>query len=177
MMPTSGKPSWGKEWKAFIKTNADRWNLATMQKTTLPYEDNYLDLDPTVKDRLGNPVIRITADWKDNDRKLSAFLREKMKQWFMQAGAIATQDAPGGTQGPSTHAIGGTRMGNNKDTSTVDRWGLAHEVRNLGILGGSVMGVSGARNPTLTIQALSWRTAERLGAAVEVHNGVTAVSI
>lgn len=36
-----------------------------------------------------------------------------------------------------------------------------NEVPNLGIPGGSVMGTSGARNPTLTIQALSWRTAER----------------
>ena len=133
-----------------------------MQKTTLPFEDNYLDLDPTVKDRLGNPVIRITADWKDNDRKMSEFLREKMKQWFMEAGAIATQDAPVGTQGPSTHAIGGTRMGDNKATNTCDRWGFTHEVPNLGVMGGSVMGTSGARNPTLTIQALAWRTAERL---------------
>ena len=164
-MPTFGKPTWGSAWKAFVKENADRWNLATMQKTTLPFEDNYLDLDPAVKDRLGNPVIRITADWKDNDRKMSEFLREKMKQWFMEAGAIATENAPAGTQGTSTHAIGGTRMGDNKATNTVDRWGFAHEVPNLGVMGGSVMGVSGARNPTLTIQALSWRTAERLAQA------------
>jgi gluconate 2-dehydrogenase alpha chain len=161
-MPTFGKPTWGSAWKAFVKENADRWNLATMQKTTLPFEDNVLDLDPTVKDRLGNPVIRITADWKDNDRKMSAFLQEKMKQWFMEAGAIATENAASGTQGPSTHAIGGTRMGDNKATNTCDRWGFAHEVPNLGVMGGSVMGTSGARNPTLTIQALSWRTAERL---------------
>jgi hypothetical protein len=33
--------------------NADRWNVAYLQKTTLPYEDNVLDLDPTVKDSLG----------------------------------------------------------------------------------------------------------------------------
>jgi len=35
-------------------------------------------------------------------------------------------------------------------------------VPNLGILGASVMGTSGARNPTLTSQALAWRTAEYL---------------
>ena len=89
-------------------------------------------------------------------------MQEKMKQWFMEAGASATTPGPVGTMGPSTHAIGGTRMGDNKDTNVVDRWGFAHEVPNLGVLGGSVMGTSGARNPTLTIQALSWRTAERL---------------
>ena len=43
-----------------------------------------------------------------------------------------------------------------------DRWGFSHEAPNLGILGASVMGTSGARNPTLTVQALAWRTAEHL---------------
>ncbi|GIT20470.1 MAG: hypothetical protein CM1200mP40_01520 [Gammaproteobacteria bacterium] len=53
-------------------------------------------------------------------------------------------------------------MGNNTETNVVNRWGFSHEVPNLGILGPLVMGTSGARNPTLTVQALSWRTAEYL---------------
>jgi gluconate 2-dehydrogenase alpha chain len=53
-------------------------------------------------------------------------------------------------------------MGENPETSVVDRWGFSHEVPNLGILGGSVMVTSGARNPTLTLQALAWRTAEHV---------------
>jgi gluconate 2-dehydrogenase alpha chain len=53
-------------------------------------------------------------------------------------------------------------MGDNPETSVVDRWGFSHEAANLGILGGSVMCTHGARNPTQTIQALSWRTAEHL---------------
>ncbi len=64
--------------------------------------------------------------------------------------------------GPSTHAYGGTRMGDNRETNVVDRWGFSHEVPNLGVLGASVMGTSGAHNPTLTAQALAWRTAEHL---------------
>ena len=44
----------------------------------------------------------------------------------------------------------------------VDRYGISHEVPNLGVLGASVMGTSGARNPTLTVQALAWRTAEHV---------------
>ena len=67
-MNTFGRaPTWGSAWKAFIKENADRSNTAYLQKTTLPYEDNYLDLDPSVKDPLGFPVCRITADYKDNE--------------------------------------------------------------------------------------------------------------
>ena len=61
---------------------------AYLQKTTLPYEDNYLDLDPEVKDPLGYPVCRITADYKENERRLAAFIQDKMEQWYRAAGAI-----------------------------------------------------------------------------------------
>ncbi len=162
-MNTFGKaPAWGAAWKAFVKQNADRWHGAYIQKTTLPYEENYLDLDPTVKDPLGLPVCRITADFKDNERKAAAFVADKMEQWYRRAGAIEIVRAPLGTMGPSTHAYGGTRMGDNRETNVVDRWGFSHEVPNLGVLGASVMGTSGAHNPTLTAQALAWRTAEYL---------------
>jgi gluconate 2-dehydrogenase alpha chain len=162
-MSTFGKaPQWGSAWKAFLKTNADRWNSAYLQKTTLPYEDNYLDLDPVVTDPLGFPVCRITAEFKDNERKIAAFVQNKMVQWFEAAGAIAIEKGSVGVMGPSSHAYGGTRMGDNPETNVVDRWGLSHEAPNLGILGASVMGTSGARNPTLTVQALAWRTADRL---------------
>jgi gluconate 2-dehydrogenase alpha chain len=162
-MTTFGRaPSWGSEWKAFVMKNADRTNTSYLQKTTLPYEDNYLDLDPVVKDPLGAPVCRITGDYKDNERRVSAFVQDKMEEWYRAAGAIATERTPVGSMAPSTHAYGGTRMGDNVDTNVADRWGLSHEAPNLGILGASVMGTSGARNPTLTAQALAWRTAEHL---------------
>jgi len=163
-MNTFGRaPNWGSAWKTFIKENADRSNSAYIQKSTLPYEDNYLDLDPQVKDPLGYAVCRVTAEYKENERKLSAFTQDKMEQWYRAAGAIAIQRAPlGGAMGVSTHAYGGTRMGDNPDTNVVNRWGFAHEAPNLGVLGASVMGTSGAHNPTLTVQALAWRTAEHL---------------
>jgi gluconate 2-dehydrogenase alpha chain len=162
-MSTYGRaPRWGSAWKAFIKQHADSWNVSYLQKTTLPYEDNYLDLDPTVKDPLGFPVCRITADYQENERRVSTFIQDKMVEWYKAAGAIATEKTGMGTMGPTTHAYGGTRMGNNAETNVVDRWGFSHEVPNLGILGASVMGTSGARNPTLTAQALAWRTADRL---------------
>ncbi len=162
-MSTFGRaPRWGSAWKAFVAQNADRWNTAYLQKTTLPYEDNYLDLDPEVKDPLGFPVCRITADHKDNERRVAAFIQDKMVEWFTAAGAVATEKGPVGTMGPTTHAYGGTRMGDNAETNVVNRWGFSHETPNLGILGASVMGTSGARNPTLTAQALAWRTAEHL---------------
>jgi gluconate 2-dehydrogenase alpha chain len=164
-MSTFGRaPRWGSAWKAFVVQNADCWNSAYLQKTTLPYEDNYLDLDPVVKDPLGFPVCRITADFKDNERRLATFIQDKMEAWYRAAGAVAIERGLIGFMGPTTHAYGGTRMGDNPDTNVVDRWGFSHEVPNLGVLGASVMGTSGARNPTLTAQALAWRTADHLAA-------------
>jgi len=162
-MNTFGRaPGWGAQWKAFVKENADRVNTAYLQKTTLPYEGNFLDLDPVVKDPLGFPVCRITADYQDNERKINDFIQDKMELWFRAAGAIDIVRGPLGTMGVNTHAYGGTRMGDNVDTNVVNRYGFSHEVPNLGVLGASVMGTSGAHNPTLTAQALAWRTAEHL---------------
>jgi gluconate 2-dehydrogenase alpha chain len=163
-MNTFGRaPAWGSAWKAFIKENADRSNTSYIQKTTLPYETNYLDLDPQFKDPLGFPVIRITGEYKDNEQRVAAFTQDKMEQWYRAAGAIEVLRTPvGGTMFPTTHAYGGTRMGDNPETNVLNRYGFSHEVPNLAVLGASVMGTSGARNPTLTVQALAWRTAEHL---------------
>ena len=163
-MNTFGRvPAWGSAWKAFVHENADRSHGSYIQKTTLPYEDNFLDLDPVAKDALGFPVCRVTAEFKENERRIATYSQDKMEEWYRAAGAVAVQRAPvGGAMGVSTHAYGGTRMGANPERHVVDQWGFSHEVPNLGILGASVMGTSGARNPTLTVQALAWRTADRL---------------
>ena len=91
-----------------------------------------------------------------------AFAQVKMEEWFRAAGAIEVLRPPAVVPAVSTHAYGGTRMGDHPETNVVDRWGFSHEAPNLGILGASVMGTSGARNPTLTVQALAWRTADHL---------------
>ncbi len=164
-MSTFGQTArnWGSDWKAFIMKNADRGNSSYLQKTTLPYEDNYLDLDPEVKDPFGLPVIRITARYHDNELRIARFAQDRMEQWYREAGATRIiRSGLGNAMGASTHAYGGTRMGDNAETNVVDRWGFCHEAPNLGILGASVMGTSGARNPTLTAQALAWRTADYL---------------
>jgi choline dehydrogenase-like flavoprotein len=53
-------------------------------------------------------------------------------------------------------------MGLDPNTSVTNAFGFVHDCPNLGVIGGSVMGTAGARNPTQTIQALAWRTAEQL---------------
>ena len=53
-------------------------------------------------------------------------------------------------------------MGDDPDTSVVDRFCLSHEVPNLAIVGASSFPTSSGYNPTATIQALAWRTADHL---------------
>jgi gluconate 2-dehydrogenase alpha chain len=162
-MNTSGRaPGWGSRWKAYVHENAARWTAAYLQTSAFPYEDIFLDLDPAVRDPLGDPVCRITNGFKENESRAAEFGQKKMEEWFRAAGAVQVLRAPANPPGVSTHAYGGTRMGENPETNVVDKWGFSHEAPNLGVVGASVMGVSGARNPTLTVQALSWRTAEHL---------------
>jgi gluconate 2-dehydrogenase alpha chain len=163
-MNTYGRaPLFGSAWKKFVHENAGRVASTYLQTNTFPYETTFLDLDPEVRDPLGDPVCRITAGGvRENEQRALQHAQNKMEEWFRAAGAIEVTKPPANGPGISTHAYGGTRMGDNPETNVVDRWGFSHEAPNLGVLGASVMGSSGARNPTLTLQALAWRTAEHL---------------
>ena len=149
--------NWGSDWKAWIGENADRTSSAYIQKTTLSHEENFLDLDPTVRDPLGFPVIRITGQYRENEQGITSFVQDRMEEWYLEAGAIETSrgGSGGGSMGASTHAYGGTRMGDNPETNVVNRWGFSHEIPNLGVLGASVMGTSGRETPPS--QCRPWR--------------------
>jgi gluconate 2-dehydrogenase alpha chain len=160
---TYGKRTWGSEWKAFVRENGGRVASTYLQTNTFPYENMYLDLDASVRDPMGDPVCCINVGGlRENEQRALGHAQDKMEEWFRAAGATEITKPPPFPPGVSTHAYGGTRMGDNPETNVVDRWGFAHECPNLGVLGASVMGTSGARNPTLTVQALAWRTADHL---------------
>ena len=162
-MPTFGRaPGWGGRWKAFIHANGGRWVSPYLQTSTFPYEATFLDLDSNARDPLDDPVCRVTTAPRQNEQRSSAFAHAKMEEWFRAAGAVDVVKFPVNGPAVSTHAYGGTRMGDRPEANVVDRWGFSHEAPNLGVLGASVMGTSGARNPTLTVQALAWRTADHL---------------
>jgi gluconate 2-dehydrogenase alpha chain len=157
-------PLWGAAWKEWVRKNANSVVGAGVLMDMLTHEQNYLDLDPVVKDPMGDPVIRITFAATPHEQRSWVFYREKLTLWMKEAGASETWN-DGDTFAPnvrSNHAIGGTRMGNDIETSVLDRWGVSHEVPNLVVLGGSTFSTAGGRNPTETIWALSWRTADHL---------------
>jgi gluconate 2-dehydrogenase alpha chain len=154
---------WGSEWKAYIAANAISTGSIGTQLESLPYEDNFLDLDPVAKDPFGLPVLRVTFDLHEQERLRHEFIQTKATQWMEEAGGTnPVVSFPATPIGVNSHAFGGARMGSDPDTSVVDKWSMAHEVPNLAILGGAVFPNSGTHNPTQTIEALAWRTADHI---------------
>jgi len=158
---------WGTSWKRWLAENLRSVGFAYAIPDAVPYEQNRLDLDPTHVDRTGMPLVRVTFDHFENERRQIAFMTAKLQQWLSAAGASEQWQPPIGPSPISTHSYGGTRMGDDPQTSVVNRWGIAHEVPNLAIVGASCFPTPGGVNPTLTVEALTWRTVEHLIATLQ----------
>jgi gluconate 2-dehydrogenase alpha chain len=154
-------PRWGSAWKAWMKENAQSVGSIYAQFDALPYEDNLLDLDPVATDPHGVPVVRVTHRIHRNERAACAFIARRQHELLREMGAAETWDAPS-LHVEARHCAGGTRMGDDPETSVVDGWGLVLDTPNLGVLGASVFPSVGGSNPTLTVQAVAWRTAQRI---------------
>ena len=63
--------------------------------------------------------------------------------------------------------FGATRMGDDAESSVVDRDCVLHDVPNVAVVGSSSFPTSGGYGPTATIQALAWRTSERAVASID----------
>ena len=155
-------PRWGSAWKSWLKENAISVASTATQINTTSYESNFVDLDPTTKDPDGIPVARVTYELKPMERAAAQFVAEKCRQWLVESGATETWLVAPNAAAIQTHAYGGTRMGDDADESVTDKWCFSHEVPNLGVLGASNFPTSGGRNPTETVMALAWRTADHL---------------
>jgi gluconate 2-dehydrogenase alpha chain len=155
-------PRWGAAWRDFFLDAYNATAMLFIDPEILPYERNRLDLDPDVTDGLGRPVVRITFDIGDNERKLIAFLQERAQRIARRMGATRTWQRPPLTGPISTHDVGGTRMGNDPERSVVDGFGRVHDTPGLFVLGGSTFVSLPAVNPALTILALALRAADSL---------------
>jgi len=72
---------------------------------------------------------------------------------------ILIRDRPESTE---AHIMGSTVMGDDPETSVVDRYQVHHAVRNLLVLGSGTFPTMAPANPTLTISALALRTADKV---------------
>jgi gluconate 2-dehydrogenase alpha chain len=163
-----GSPRWGKGWKAAY-THAFQ-NAAGIfgQGTSYSHEDCYLDLDPEYKDAHGLPLLRLTYDYNENDRRSAKFIEEKSVGIGKAMGAKVVQgtNSAEGHYSPynfaSDHTIGGAVMGVDPRTSVLNRYQQSWDVHNVFVLGASSFPNNAGYNPTGTIGALTLWTARAI---------------
>lgn len=160
-------PSWGAEFKDRLAHNFTRQMAILVNATSLPLDSNNVSLDPTLKDRLGRPAIRITYKDHEDDLANANYMLGFAEQMMEAAGAVEQWSGRSEYQNGGAHLLGTCRMGNDPATSVVDRFHRSHDVSNLFICDGSSMVTSGRGQPTMTIMALAFRAAEHIAAAAQ----------
>ncbi len=163
MDPPPGVPRWGAAYRDFLAKYFTRYAAITAQTENLPYADQTIDLDPNVRDAWGLPAPRLTYDWRrPNERARIEFLMQKMEGIGHAMGANKC-GAQGSSQGaPGAHHEGGTRMGSDPKTSVVNKYGQTWDIPNLFVIGSSTFPSMSGFNPTLTIQALAYMSADAI---------------
>lgn len=129
----------------------------------LPSSKNFMDLSPKVDLVLGIPRPRFTFEpdeyciggLKAGVEAATALFglmgAEVEKKELFENGKLNWNTA--------AHIMGTCIMGNNPKDSVVDQWGRTHDHHNLYIVGSSVFATAATGNPTLTLAALTLRTA------------------
>jgi len=126
---------------------------------SLPQERNRVTLADEV-DRYGLRIPRVTYSFCDNDKRMIEHALGFMRQSLAATGAREIFDQADDT----CHLNGTARMGENPRDSVVDADCRSWDIPNLWICDGSVFPTVGGVNPSLTIQAIACRTADRIKA-------------
>jgi gluconate 2-dehydrogenase alpha chain len=162
-VPPPGTPRWGAAYRDFLAKSFTRHAAMVAQTENLPYVDQTIDLDPNVRDAWGLPAPRMTFDWRrPNELARVEFMMKKMEEIGKAMGAKQVWRAPLGPGAPGAHHEGGTRMGSDPKTSVVNRYGQSWDVPNLFVIGSSTFPSMSGFNPTLTIQALAYMSADAI---------------
>lgn len=148
---------WGGELKEYMRQYDHMAGLFTMGED-LPQEGNSVTLDPQQRDQFGVPFPRITYRPSENDLAMRRHVHQKAREILEAAGAKKVYLDRG--QQFAIHFMGTTRMGKDPKSSVVNSFGQTHEVKNLFLAGSSIFVTAAPAPPTLTIQALSARTAD-----------------
>jgi len=164
-VPPSVKSRWGSEWKKAATQYYDRNGIIIFSAEHLAYRGNCMDLDPTYKDHFGDALLRLTLDWRDNERKMADFGIAKGVELARAMGATEVASFPGlrhydATRYQSTHIQGGTIMGTSPERSVVNPYGQHWQLSNLFVLGASCFPQNASANPTPTVLAVTYHTAD-----------------
>jgi choline dehydrogenase-like flavoprotein len=155
-------PRWGAAYKAQIQQNFTRTAMVECSATSLPVETNSISLDPGVKDEWGLPAIRVTYKDHPDDLKTCQFLLDRAMELLDATPALRKWSDPVSEQAYARHLLGTCRMGNDPRTSVINADHRTHDVPNLFLCDGSSLVTSGRGQPTMTIQALAFRAADRI---------------
>lgn len=149
-------------WGARLVEEMKRYNHVVGLKIVgemLPQEGNRVTLAHEL-DQYGLRIPRVTYSWCDNDKRLInhsiAFMRRAL-------GAVGAKNM-WVQEDDTCHLNGTARMGDRPDNSVVNADCRSWDIPNLWICDGSVFPTVGGANPSLTIQAIACRTADRIRA-------------
>lgn len=151
----SAKRAWGWGLRREMM-DYNHWAAFGLLGEILPWEDNRVTLAED-RDQFGLRVAHVSFNLHDNDHKLIKAAKEKTMEVMRAAAAKEiVQEAR------YAHLVGAARMGNDPQSSVVDKFGRSHDIPNLFVCDGSILPTQGSANPGLTIQALAARTADYL---------------
>lgn len=153
--------SFGVEFKEKVSTPGPwRMGLGGFGET-LPYFENKVTLDHSKKDKWGQPVLAIDAEFKDNEKKMRTDMMNDAAEMLEAAGMknVATYDN-GSYPGTAIHEMGTARMGKDPKTSVLNEWNQMHDVKNVFVTDGSCMVSTACQNPSLTYMALTARACD-----------------
>ena len=158
-----GTPGFGGQLKKTVREHAGAFiSMGGFGEVLARYE-NYMDLDPEVKDSWAIPVLRFHYQFGDNEKKMCEDMAVAGREMFEQAGIeVIGVDKNILTEGWSIHELGTARMGSDSKTSVLNQFQQSHDVRNLFVVDGSSHVSASCQNPTWTIMALAWRSCEHL---------------
>jgi gluconate 2-dehydrogenase alpha chain len=166
-LPLKGSPkkSWGQDWKDELTHYWDSVSTITMQGESLPYVDQFLDLDPIYKAADGKPLLRITFDWHQNDYAMYKYVVSKADEIMKVMGPAEMHTAKDLLaynihDYQSTHPTGGTIMGTDPSNSVTNKYGQVWDTPNVFVTGASLFPQNPGVNPTGAVLALAYVASE-----------------
>jgi gluconate 2-dehydrogenase alpha chain len=163
----SGTPTWGAGWKKAVARYFNRSFDIDCHGACQSYRTNCLDLDPTYRDAWGQPLLRMTFDFHENEYRMAEYLLHRAEEIARAIGPAATSADP--RTGPyslvpyqTTHNTGGAAMGGDPATSAVNRYLQSWDVPNVFVVGASAFPQNAGYNPSGTVGALTYYCADAI---------------
>ncbi len=160
-----GTPAWGTEWKRAVVRHYNHTLAINNQGSVMAYRQNYLDLDPTYRDRYGRPLLRMTFDFHTNEKKQANYIADICVKIGQAMGADrVVRRAPPQRYSivpyQSTHNTGGAVLGIDPRTSALNRFTQSWDVPNVFVTGACAFPQNAGKNPTGPVGALAYWTVD-----------------